>query len=204
MSDTMGPPSGTAPPPPSSRRAQPSRVRLRPVRREDLPLRRRWLGDPESAGFNWFGFHGEHRSQHDFDETGMLDDDHGNLMVEIDLQPEPGGPPTPTPIGDVSYYTVRYGPNTASRCYGIGVHLAPEWRGHGYGTEAQRQLAAYLFAITTVERLEAGTDVDNLAEQRSLEKAGFTREATLRHAQFRAGAWHDLALYRRLRGDPPP
>jgi RimJ/RimL family protein N-acetyltransferase len=54
-----------------------------------------------------------------------------------------------------------------------------------------------------VERLEASTDVDNLAEQRALERAGFTREAVLRHAQFRDGGFHDLVLYSRLRGDPP-
>jgi hypothetical protein len=75
--------------------------------------------------------------------------------------------------------------------------------GQGHGAEAQRQLAAYLFATTRVERLEASTDVDNLAEQRSLEKAGFTREGVLRSAQFRDGAFHDLVLYSRLRGDRP-
>ncbi|HEX9342352.1 MAG TPA: GNAT family protein [Actinomycetota bacterium] len=197
MTEAVGPSTGAAPPPPPPG----PRLRLRPVRRDDLALLRRWISDPEAASFNWFGFISETRWQQDYDENGLLSDDHGNLIVEIDVATGPGGTPTPTPIGDVSYYTVRYGPNTASRCHGIGIHLTPEWRGHGYGTEAQRQLAAYLFATTTIERLEAATDVDNLAEQRSLEKAGFTREATIRQASFREGSWHDLALYRRLRGD---
>jgi RimJ/RimL family protein N-acetyltransferase len=48
-----------------------------------------------------------------------------------------------------------------------------------------------------VERLEASTDVDNAAEQRALEGAGFTREGVLRSAQFRDGAFHDLVLYSR-------
>jgi RimJ/RimL family protein N-acetyltransferase len=52
-----------------------------------------------------------------------------------------------------------------------------------------------------VERLEASTDVGNLAEQRALERAGFTSEGTLRHAQFRDGEFHDMVLYSRLRGD---
>jgi RimJ/RimL family protein N-acetyltransferase len=76
-------------------------------------------------------------------------------------------------------------------------------RGRGHGAEAQRQLAAYLFAHIRVERLEASTDVDNLAEQRALERAGFAREGILRSAQFRDGAFHDLVLYSRLRGDRP-
>ena len=43
--------------------------------------------------------------------------------------------------------------------------------------------------------------MDNLAEQRALERAGFTREGVLRHAQFRGGGFHDLVIYSRLRGD---
>jgi RimJ/RimL family protein N-acetyltransferase len=74
-------------------------------------------------------------------------------------------------------------------------------RGQGFGSVAQRLLAAYLFATTSVNRIEAGTDVDNLAEQRALEKAGFTREGVLRGAQHRAGAWHDLMIYAVVR-DP--
>jgi len=79
--------------------------------------------------------------------------------------------------------------------------LLGEDRGSGHGTEAQRQLAAYLFAHTPVERVEASTDVDNAAEQRALERAGFTREGFLRHAQFREGGFHDLVLYSKLRAE---
>ena len=50
-------------------------------------------------------------------------------------------------------------------------------------------------------RVEASTDITNLAEQRALEKAGFTREGVLRKAQWRAGDWHDLVVYSLLRGE---
>ena len=36
----------------------------------------------------------------------------------------------------------------------------------------------YLFRFTTVHRLEAGTDADNLAEQKALEHIGFTGRAS--------------------------
>ncbi|MDQ5852724.1 MAG: GNAT family N-acetyltransferase, partial [Chloroflexota bacterium] len=62
-------------------------------------------------------------------------------------------------------------------------------------------LAAYLFATYPVMRVEAATDVANTAEQRALEKAGFTREGIVRKAQWRAGEWHDLVLYSKLRGE---
>lgn len=53
-----------------------------------------------------------------------------------------------------------------------------------------------------MNRIQASTDVTNVAEQRALEKAGFTREGVLRGAQFRDGSWHDLFLYSLLRSDP--
>ncbi|MFD9092636.1 GNAT family N-acetyltransferase [Streptomyces collinus] len=55
-------------------------------------------------------------------------------------------------------------------------------RGKGYGKHAQRRLVEYLFAHTKVNRVEAGTEVTNIAEQRALERAGFTREGVLRGA----------------------
>ena len=104
-------------------------------------------------------------------------------------------------IGDVSWHAVSYGPGDRSKALNIGLSLIPEARGHGYGTEAQRLLAELLFRLFDIERIEASTDVDNVAEQRSLEKAGFTREGILRRAQWRAGAHHDLVGYSILRED---
>jgi RimJ/RimL family protein N-acetyltransferase len=105
------------------------------------------------------------------------------------------------PIGTVGWHLERYGPNEESGAWNIGIALIPDARGHGYGTEAQRLVADFLFETTTLHRVEASTDVENLPEQRSLEKAGFVREAVLRGVQYRAGTWHDLVNYARLRDD---
>jgi RimJ/RimL family protein N-acetyltransferase len=104
-------------------------------------------------------------------------------------------------VGSVSWHSVFYGPNLGSRSYNIGIGLAESARGRGIGSAAQRLLAEHLFATTDVRRIEASTDVDNLAEQRSLENAGFSREGVLRSAQFRAGGWHDLIAFSVLRVD---
>jgi RimJ/RimL family protein N-acetyltransferase len=69
------------------------------------------------------------------------------------------------------------------------------------GSRAQRLLAEHLFATTSVQRVEASTDVANVAEQRALEKAGFTREGVLRRAQARADGLHDLVGYAVVRSD---
>jgi RimJ/RimL family protein N-acetyltransferase len=104
-------------------------------------------------------------------------------------------------IGDIGWHPVSYGPNERSRALNIGISLIPDARGHGYGTEAQRLIAEVLFDLYDIERIEASTDVDNIAEQRSLEKAGFTREGVIRRAQFRAGTHHDLVGYSIVRAD---
>ncbi len=106
-----------------------------------------------------------------------------------------------TLLGDVSWRQVRTGPSLHSWCWNIGIGLLPEQRGRGYGAAAQRALAAYLFAQTPTARVEAETDVDNVAEQRALDKAGFTREGVRRQAQWRDGRWHDMVFYAMLRGE---
>jgi GNAT superfamily N-acetyltransferase len=103
--------------------------------------------------------------------------------------------------GVVSWHLEAYGPNPGSHAWNIGIGLAAAARGHGVGTVAQRLLAEWLLATTPVHRIEASTDVANVAEQKALERAGFTREGILRSAQERADGRHDLYSYSLLRTD---
>ena len=61
----------------------------------------------------------------------------------------------------------------------IGLGLASEWRGRGYGTESIHALSQWLMRQPAVERVVA-RDVlaDNAASRRALEKAGFVVEST--------------------------
>lgn len=106
-------------------------------------------------------------------------------------------------VGDLSAHPVWYGPSPGSRAMNIGISLAVESRGRGIGAEAQRLLAEELHARGVV-RVEASTDVKNLAEQRALAKAGFVLEGTLRSAQARADGRHDLQVWSHLAGDQEP
>jgi RimJ/RimL family protein N-acetyltransferase len=169
------------------------RVRLRDLTPADADLVDAWNADPERSEFNDFG---EPPSpvQLDVLARGPMRNEHnGMLLVEtVDG----------VPIGTVGWHKVRYGPNPESDAWNIGIELVPKARGRGFGTEAQRELARYLFETTDVNRVEASTDVENLAEQRALGKAGFAREGIQRGSQFRAGSYHDLVTYARLRDDP--
>jgi RimJ/RimL family protein N-acetyltransferase len=126
---------------------------------------------------------------------GPLRDEHNGVMLVEHIADG-------AVIGSVGWRRVRYGPNRESDAWMIGIELEPGARGRGYGSEAQRLAADYLFETTNLNRVEASTDVENVAEQRSLAKAGFTREGVNRGAQFRGGAYHDLVMYARLRWDP--
>jgi RimJ/RimL family protein N-acetyltransferase len=106
--------------------------------------------------------------------------------------------------GDVSWRWQQWGPNAGSRCPMIGIWLHPDHRGAGLGTQAQAELVLLFFRHTRTHRVEAATDVENVAEQRALERAGFRREGTLREAQWRDGTYHSCHLYSRLRTDLPP
>ena len=103
-------------------------------------------------------------------------------------------------VGDLSAHSVWYGPSPGSRCMNIGIALSAPWRGKGIGAVAQRLLAETLHADGIV-RVEASTDVDNIAEQRALAKAGFVLEGVIRGAQVRADGRHDIQGWSHLPGD---
>lgn len=136
----------------------------------------------------------------------------GEFAIDPDTRPAVTGPvrssllsvldaETGALLGGVSWHAVDYGGTVSSSAWNIGIALLPEARGRGAGTLAQRMLVDHLFATTELDRIEASTDVDNLAEQRALEKAGFRREGVLRGAQLRGGIRRDLVHYGLVRGD---
>jgi RimJ/RimL family protein N-acetyltransferase len=170
------------------------RVRLRDVTLADADLLDAWNTPRAHGEFNDFGMPRSPAPREAMAAGPLRNDHNGLLIVELVADARP--------IGTVSWHKVMNGPNPESAAWNMGISLVPEARGRGYGSEAQRQLADYLFETTEANRVEASTDVDNLAEQRSLEKAGFAREGVQRGAQFRAGTYHDLIVYSRLRDDP--
>ncbi len=173
---------------------QGEKIYLRPVRQDDLPILAARANDIAFlTEFNFFGLHQHNRLEKYFQEDGLLSQEHGTLVVVTCASDQV--------VGDVSYRQVRYGPGYASIAYNLGIVLAPEHRGKGYGVEAQQLLAEYLFSVYPIMRVEASTDITNSAELRALEKAGFTREGVLRKAQWRNGDWHDLVVYSKLRGE---
>ena len=166
-------------------------VRLRVPTVEDVPLLDRWSASVEFRGeFNDFGL--PPRSFAERAEKGFIDDTTGTVIIET----EDG-----TPVGSIDWRPAMYGPPPESMAYQLGISLTPESRGKGYGGEALRLVAQYLFENTKVNRVEGSCDVENFASQRALTKAGFSYEGLARGSQFRAGKYHDLVLFGVLRGE---
>jgi RimJ/RimL family protein N-acetyltransferase len=169
-------------------------VRLRPVAEPDLAMFRRFAVEPGLIGLDWAGFRDPGAPARRYAEDGYLGPEDGRLIVQAE--------PERAAAGFVSYRSGTY--DGKARHWEIGIALLPEWRGRGIGWRAQALLCDYLFAHSPVQRVQAGTHPENVAEQRSLEKAGFRLEGVIRAAEFRAGAWRDGWLYSRLRDDPSP
>lgn len=171
-------------------------VLLRPVQEQDLEELCRIDTEPEvSEPFEWRGFRDSTGRRRRWEADGYLGADDSLLVVAL---------ADGTFAGIVVWRQILTSGPSKGGCLEIGILLFPEHRGKGIGSSAQQMLADYLFSTTPVNRLEATTDVDNLAEQRALEHAGFTREGLLRGRGFVRGQWRDGFIYSRLRADPSP
>lgn len=167
-------------------------IRLRPVTEPDLDTLDEMFADPAEIGeFNWGGFTDTGSWRRRFAENRLVADDKSVLMIEAES----------ATAGFVSWHKMQTGHSV--HVFQFGISLLSGARGRGLGTAAQLLLARYLFAHSPVNRIQATTEAGNIAEQRSLEKAGFVREAVLKEHTYRDGAWRDEVLYRMLRSELP-
>jgi [ribosomal protein S5]-alanine N-acetyltransferase len=169
-------------------------ISLRAVREDDLDMLRRFGVEPGLIGLDWTGFRDAAGVARRFAADGYLREDDSRLIVDVG---EKGGA-----AGIVNFSSGAYA--GLGKYWEIGIALLPQWRGQGIGWRAQALLCDYLFRHTPAQRIQASTHAENIAEQKSLQRAGFTLEGVIRAAEFRAGQWRDGHLYSRLRDDPSP
>jgi [ribosomal protein S5]-alanine N-acetyltransferase len=166
------------------------KVTLRAFGADDLEFLDRLSSDPDALGpFEWVGIGDPRARRHRWERDGFVGADSTAVAVVL---------ADGTVAGIASWKATDRG-GSPGACLEIGLALLPEHRGHGLGTVAQRLLVDYLLRFTTVHRLEAFTEVGNVAEQKALERVGFTREGVMREVFFRDGAWRDTVVYALLR-----
>lgn len=171
-------------------------VALRAFDEGDLGFLDRLSTDPDASGpFLWSGFVDPRTRRRRWEHDGYIGAESAALAVVI------GGT-----VAGIASWRVRDRGGPSGGCYEIGMVLVPDYRGQGHGVTAQRMLVDHLFRFTTVHRIEALTDVENMAERKALERIGFVLEGVLRGVVFQHGTWRDAAIYALLRdedvGDP--
>lgn len=83
----------------------------------------------------------------------------------------------------------------ADRCASVGYWLIPSYVGRGLMTRAMHAVMNYSFCTLRLNRLEIRCGADNHRSQAIPERLGFTREGTLREAEWLYDHFVDLVVY---------
>ena len=164
-------------------------VSLRAVREDDLDFLQEMISDPDDAGsFMWQGFRDTREWRKRWEATPSLVRDTGGEVLIVSGDDR---------AGILSWSHDQW---FGRPCWSLGIQLTRSMRRQGIGTRAHQLIVDYLFGQTLPDRIEAYTEVENIAERRALERSGFVLEGTLRHVCFRDGQWRDGMLYSIIRG----
>ena len=83
----------------------------------------------------------------------------------------------------------------------IGYFLSEKYWGGGIAPKAVKAITSYAFSNFDIVRVYAETFADNIRSRRTLEKAGFTLEATLKSYIIKNGIMKDSCIYSVLKDD---
>jgi RimJ/RimL family protein N-acetyltransferase len=162
-------------------------VNLRVAEKEDLPLVVEWWNNPEFAGE-----HMPFPTQYSRADMEKVIESLRSGPLELKgfiIEKKDG-----KKIGNITTYNSYIG---ASKMLEIGYVIIPGERGKGYCTEATQMIVDYLFLSMDMNRIQATTSIKNTGSQRVLDKAGFTKEGTIRKSE--RGARRDVYIYSILR-----
>lgn len=84
----------------------------------------------------------------------------------------------------------------------IGYWLVEDEQGNGIVSAGCRVLIDYSFDELNLNRVEIRCSTENARSSAIPERLGFTKEATLRQAEFLNGKLHDFTIYGLLADDP--
>jgi len=160
-------------------------VNLRVMEKEDLSLFAEWVNKPEFIGeYNPLRQLSRAEIEKGYEKSSL---ERGEFIIE-----EKDG----SKIGYVWHFTTVH---SAMKLLEIGYFLVPSQTGKGYCSEAAKIMVDYLFLSKDIVRIQAHTDLRNVASQKVLEKVGFRKEGIIRRSIFIRGEWRDARLYSILR-----
>jgi RimJ/RimL family protein N-acetyltransferase len=107
---------------------------------------------------------------------------------------------TPKPIGRIHLWAIeerhRHHRNT-----NIGISIASEYQGKGYGSEAIKWILNWAFQMAGLHRVGIGGFSYNQGALRLYERLGFVYEGREREGVWYDGGWHDYVFFGMLEGE---
>lgn len=154
-------------------------VTLRALEREDLPLARAYLQDPDVLAY--FGFY---VPMSQADEEDWYENDRRNastitFAIEVEGRFVGGG--------GFSHLDHKH------RRAEVGIFVGDKslWD-RGVGSEAMRQMIDYGFEQLNLHRIYLRVFAENQRAIHVYEKLGFQQEGRSRQSEWRHGRWHDM------------
>jgi RimJ/RimL family protein N-acetyltransferase len=158
-------------------------VNLRIEEKEDMRLVAEWVNNPDYFG-EYVPLKQQSRTELEKGYDAMSPEVRWFIIEKKDE----------SKIGSIGHFP-------AGKLFEIGYAIIPSERGKGCCTEAVKIMVDYLFLSKDIGRIQAHTDIRNVASQKVLEKVGFKKEGTIRKSNFIRGEWRDMYLYSILRDD---
>ncbi|HEV3026403.1 MAG TPA: GNAT family N-acetyltransferase [Planctomycetota bacterium] len=163
---------------------------LRPVTEADVTERYvAWLNDPDVTKYmGWRAFPSTAHEISDYVRSKRRGD---SLFLALIVRSRERH------IGNIHLGPIDWVHRRAELSMMIGDKTA--W-GKGYMTEAFNLVITHAFKTLHLNKLKAGTEVDNTASVKVFHKTGWLEEGTLRRETFRDGAYRDILLFARFNG----
>lgn len=159
-----------------------NRMILRPLEDRDVAAFSAYRSDPEIARYQgWGAPYSIEQAEEFIEQQKSVTPGEIGQWLQLGIELKDSG----TLIGDVAFVIIKDSHNQAE----IGMTLSKAFQGKGYGTEAVRELARYIFDELNVHRIIANCDPDNTPAHHLLERVGFRREGCFIDSLWYKGGW---------------
>jgi aminoglycoside 6'-N-acetyltransferase len=171
-----------------------ARLVVRRFRPADVPTFAAYRSDPEVARYqSWDVPFSEEQAEQFVDGLSEDDPDTPGSWFQFAVAEADSG----THIGDVAAYVDADEPRQAR----VGVTLAADAQGRGYGAEALARFLDYLLVDRGKHRVTADCDARNVGSAKLLDRVGMRREAHHLRSSWWKGEWTDEYVYAVLADD---
>jgi ribosomal-protein-alanine N-acetyltransferase len=157
------------------------KVNLRTIEEEDLEFIRDSFNQPEVWKNLDYKIPQNLKQEREFFEEVISSEDSVNLAICSDNQL----------MGLIELKEQENGDGVAE----IGIWIAPDYHGNGYGTEASKLLVDHAFKELRYHKVYARAFESNKASQTVWKKLGFEKEGELREQAYRKGSYEDTYIY---------